>query len=79
MKQSLTWPFAVALLITPTLAHSQSNSANTPGHKMQDKGSVRGEPGASEYSPGHQMNGRGTKGDASGASGYAPGHTNDKK
>lgn len=44
MKQSLTWPFAVALLITPTLAHSQSNSANTPGHKMQDKGSVRVNP-----------------------------------
>jgi hypothetical protein len=36
-------------------------SGATPGHQMQDKGSVPGHPGASGYAPGHQQ---GTTGQA---------------
>jgi hypothetical protein len=30
-------------------------SSETPGHEMQDRGSVKGSPGASGYAPGHEM------------------------
>lgn len=30
-------------------------SAHSPGHEMQDRGSVKGSPGASGYAPGHEM------------------------
>ena len=47
---------AAALIGTASLAFAQgynSNTANTPGHQMQQKGSVPGSPGASGYAPGH--------------------------
>ena len=40
---------------------------------MQDKGSVRGQPGASGYAPGQKMQDKGSKAGQPGASGYAPG------
>jgi hypothetical protein len=68
---------AVALLIA-TAAHAQtSGSPNAaPGQRMQDRGSVPGQPGASGYAPGQQMQQRGSKAGEPGASGYAPGHQN---
>jgi hypothetical protein len=57
------------------LALAQSStSTRTPGHNMQNKGSVKGEPGASGYSPGDQMHDKGPAKGSPGASGYAPGH-----
>jgi hypothetical protein len=68
----------VSLIAAPTIALAQGNSGgasqNTPGHKMQDKGSKTGSPGASGYAPGHQMQDKGSKAGSPGASGYAPGH-----
>jgi hypothetical protein len=58
------------------LALAQSSPpSRTPGHEMQNKGSVKGEPGASGYSPGDQMHDKGSVKGHPGASGYAPGHT----
>jgi len=57
------------------LAFAQSTN-RTPGHEMQRKGSVKGEPGASGYSPGDRMHDKGPVKGHPGASGYAPGHTN---
>ena len=51
-----------------------TTSTHTPGHNMQNKGSVKGEPGASGYSPGDQMHDKGPAKGHPGASGYAPGH-----
>ena len=68
----------VSLIVAPTIAFAQGNnngsSQNTPGHKMQDKGSKMGSPGASGYAPGHEMQDNGSKRGEPGASGYAPGH-----
>jgi hypothetical protein len=50
-------------------------SSKTPGHEMQQKGSKKGEPGASGYAPGHEMQAKGSKKGSPGASGYAPGQT----
>lgn len=56
------------------LASAQSSTPNrTPGHEMQNKGPVKGEPGASGYSPGDRMHDRGSVPGHPGASGYAPG------
>ena len=46
----------------------------SPGLQMQEKGSVKGSPGASGYAPGHQMQEKGSVKGSAGASGYAPGH-----
>jgi hypothetical protein len=51
-----------------------STPSRTPGHEMQNKGSVKGEPGASGYSPGDRMHDKGSVKGSPGASGYAPGH-----
>jgi len=69
----------VSLIVAPTIAFAQGNSnsgasQNTPGHKMQDKGSKGDSPGASGYAPGHEMQDKGSKTGHPGASGYAPGH-----
>jgi hypothetical protein len=69
----------VSLIVVPTIAFAQGSnnngaSQNTPGHKMQDKGSKGDSPGASGYAPGHQMQDKGSKTGHPGASGYAPGH-----
>ena len=42
--------------------------------QMQEKGSVKGSPGASGYAPGQQMQEKGSVKGTTGASGYAPGH-----
>jgi hypothetical protein len=64
------------LLGSVSIGLAQNSAAEkTPGHKMQDKGSVKGEPGASGYAPGHKMQDQGSKPGNTGASGYAPGHT----
>ena len=66
---------AAALLIGTSGAFAESaTSDQTPGHKMQTKGSVKGSPGASGYAPGHVMQQKGSKKGFPGASGYAPGH-----
>jgi hypothetical protein len=49
-------------------------SINTPGHKMQNRGSVKGTTGASGYAPGQRMQTRGSVKGTTSASGYAPGH-----
>jgi hypothetical protein len=56
-------------------AFAAGASENSPGDKMQDKGSVRGSPGASGYAPGHEMQNKGSVKGTTGASGYAPGQT----
>jgi hypothetical protein len=63
---------ASALLIaTATLGHAQSRSReNAPGQRLQDSGSLPGQPGASGNAPGQQMQ---EKGGRPGASGFAPG------
>ena len=35
-------------------------SKMSPGHEMQEHGSVKGQPGASGYAPGHEMKERGS-------------------
>jgi hypothetical protein len=55
------------------LLAESSTVAKTPGHEMQEKGSVKGQPGASGYAPGHEMQEKGSKPGHPGASGYAPG------
>jgi len=62
------------LLATTALGNAQSTSQRyAPGQRMQEHGSVAGQPGASGYSPGHQMQRKGSKPGYPGASGYAPG------
>jgi hypothetical protein len=69
---------AVALLSLAGVAEAQTRATNPtnqpPGQVKNDRGSVRGEPGASGYTPGHQMQDRGSVRGTTGASGYAPGH-----
>jgi hypothetical protein len=67
---------AAGLLAASTgLALAQSSTpSRTPGHEMQNKGAVKGEPGASGYSPGDQTHDKGAAKGSPDASGYAPGH-----
>jgi hypothetical protein len=76
MKRIIAIAAAAGLLaLAPSLGFAQSSTSDqTPGHKMQNKGSKAGEPGASGYSPGHRMQDKGSKAGQPGASGYAPGH-----
>ena len=66
---------AAAIVTSAPIALAQGVSSKTPGHKMQDRGSVKGSPGASGYAPGQQMQAKGSKKGEPGASGYAPGQT----
>ena len=68
----------VSISCGAALAQS-STRENTPGDKMQDKGSVKGHPGASGYAPGQLMQEKGSKTSEPDASGYAPGHSQDSK
>ena len=68
----------VSISCEAALAQS-STRENTPGDKMQDKGSVKGHPGASGYAPGHLMQEKSSKTGEPGASGYAPGHSQDRE
>jgi hypothetical protein len=62
------------LIAATTLGHAQSRTQeNAPGQRMQDSGSVPGQPGASGYAPGQQMQEKGSKSGQPGASGFAPG------
>jgi hypothetical protein len=67
----------VSISCGAALAQSPTRE-NTPGDKMQDRGSVKGHPGASGYAPGHLMQEKGSKPGEPGASGYAPGHSSDR-
>src|SRR4051812_23978383 len=73
MKRILTLCAALALL-SGSAATGLAQQSSAPGQKMQQKGSVPGEPGASGYAPGHEMQQKGSKSGQPGASGYAPGH-----
>jgi len=76
---SLGLASAVVVLVGQSVvaaAQTTNSSRNrAPGHEMQQKGSVRGDPGASGYSPGDLKNDRGSRPGYPGASGYAPGHS----
>ena len=61
------------MLGTTTAGLAQTAQDRAPGQQMQDKGSVRGQPGASGYAPGQKMQDKGSKAGQPGASGYAPG------
>jgi hypothetical protein len=74
-KAILSLTAAAGLLIASSLQQVQAGPADTPGHKMQRKGSVAGHPGASGYAPGHVMQQKGSRRGYPGASGYAPGRT----
>lgn len=58
----------LAMTAAPTIAAPK----NTPGHKMQARGSVPGYPGASGYAPGQVKKMRANRGHS--ASAFAPGH-----
>jgi hypothetical protein len=64
---------AGALLIGGSTAGLAASANKTPGHMMQQKGSLKGHPGASGYAPGHMMQRQGSVRGAPGASGFAPG------
>ena len=66
--------FTAAAMLAATPALVQAQNAKAPGQMMQEKGSVKGEPGASGYAPGTQMKAKGSVKGTTGASGYAPGH-----
>jgi hypothetical protein len=71
MKKLLALAAAGLLAGASTVAFAQTS----PGLQMQEKGSVKGSPGASGYAPGHQMQEeKGSVKGTTGASGYAPGH-----
>jgi hypothetical protein len=55
--KTLTLMAAAALLAAAsTSGPAQARDEKTThGHEMQEKGSVKGHPGASGYSPGHEM------------------------
>lgn len=55
MKKVLFAFASAALLGGSAPAFAQGASHMTPGHEMQEKGSVKGSPGASGYAPGHEM------------------------
>jgi hypothetical protein len=75
MKIATTMLIVGALFAGTALANAQGVPEKTPGDQMQDKGSVKGSPGASGYSPGHEMQKKGSVKGTSGASGYAPGRS----
>jgi hypothetical protein len=72
MKFSVLVPALAAGLAFALPASAQQPTA--PGQQLQDKGSVKGSPGASGYAPGQQMQDKGSVKGTTGASGYAPGH-----
>jgi hypothetical protein len=73
MSKLLIVAAAAGLLIgTTALGYAQSSTQErAPGQRMQERGSVPGHPGASDYAPGQRMHERGSKAGAPGASGYA--------
>ena len=63
MRKILSVAAAAGLLFgAPALCLAQGGAQDSaPGQKMQDKGSVRGQPGASAYAPGQRMQDKGSK------------------
>jgi hypothetical protein len=74
MKLTIIALSAAALMASSPAVFAQGVSSKTPGHEMQQKGSVKGSPGASGYAPGQEMHAKGSKPGTEGASGYTPGH-----
>src|SRR5258708_36860114 len=76
MSKAFSIAAAAGLLIATTaVGHAESATQRyAPGQRMQEHGSVPGQPGASGYSPAPQMKRKGSKAGGPGASGYAPGH-----
>ena len=73
-NKALSAVVAVGLMLgTATVGLAQTAQDRAPGQQMQDKGSLRAQPGASGYAPGHKMQDKGSKAGQPGASGYAPG------
>lgn len=76
MSTKLAIAAGLSLLIgSSTGLLAQSNSSQPPGQAMQEKGSIRGQPGASGYSPGREMQERGRRARRPGALGEAPRRT----
>jgi len=75
MKLTIIALSAAALIASAPAVFAQGVSDKAPGQRMQDRGSVKGSPGASGYAPGHVMQRKGSKLGTNGASGYAPGQT----
>ena len=75
MKLAIMALSTAALIASAPVVFAQGVSSKTPGHEMQQKGSVKGSPGASGYAPGQEMQAKGSKKGTEGASGYAPGQT----
>lgn len=75
MKLTMIALSTAALIASAPAVFAQGVSSKTPGHEMQEKGSVKGSPGASGYAPGQEMQAKGSKKGTEGASGYAPGQT----
>jgi hypothetical protein len=73
----VTLAAASVLIATTSLGYAQAPTQNNaPGQRMQDRGLVPGQPGASGYAPGQQMQQKGSKSGEPGASGFAPGRQN---
>ena len=75
MKFAVIALSAAALVASTPAVLAQGSSTKAPGQEMQQKGSVKGSPGASGYAPGQEMQAKGSKKGEPGASGYAPGQT----
>jgi hypothetical protein len=75
MKLAIIALSTAALIASAPAVFAQGVSSKTPGHEMQEKGSKKGDPGASGYAPGQEMQAKGSKKGEPGASGYAPGQT----
>lgn len=76
MKMTIIALTAAAAIAAAPAVLAQGVSSKTPGHEMQQKGSKKGEPGASGYSPGHKMHhAKASRKAHHGASNYAPGQT----
>jgi len=76
MKKLVPLATAALFAFAPAV-FAQGASDVTPGHKTQEKGSVKGTTGASGYAPGQKMQDKGSVKGTTGASGYAPGHKKD--
>jgi hypothetical protein len=69
---------AMLLVSQSVLAMAQTSNSSrnrAPGQQLQEKGSVKGDPGALGYAPGDLKNDKGSKSGQPGASGYAPGRS----
>ena len=75
MKITIVALSIATLVASAPAVLAQGVSSKAPGQEMQDKGSVKGHPGASGYAPGQEMHAKGSKKGTEGASGYAPGQT----